>query len=154
MLCTMEWTPFADKCKLLLCAFVNWLGFSLTFLTKPLQKKPSGGTVFPQACSRWCWSGAYLHGMGSSPWVWCLEFDPSATQSACPCCLQSWCTSGLWCLCLLIYMHIRLSLWKQIWNCLMLAFCIVQKLTVIPSNPGCWRRHPFQGQYETMWVGS
>lgn len=38
MLCTMRWTPFTDKCKLLLCAFVNWLGFSLTFLTKPLQR--------------------------------------------------------------------------------------------------------------------
>ena len=100
MLCTMQWTPFAEICKLLLCAFVNWLGFSLTLLIRPLWKEPSRGTVFPQASSGWCWSGAYLHGMGSSSWVCSLELDPSDRQSVCPCCLQSWCTSGLWCLCL------------------------------------------------------
>lgn len=52
---------------------------------------------------------------------------------------------------LLTYMHVGLYLFgSRCASGLVLAFCILQQLTVTLPNPGCWWNRPCQGQSETM----
>lgn len=138
----MQWTPLADKCKLLLCVFMNWLGFSFRFPTKPVQKEPCSSTVPPQVCVWQVMLEQCLPAQcGLLPWLWCFQLNPST--SVCVPLLSA----ELLHPCLLVsgsLLRFEIGL--------VLAFCVLQKLPVLLPNPGCWQRKSFQGQWDILWV--
>lgn len=126
----MGWTPFTDKCKLLLSAFVNWLGFSLTFLTKPLRRSHLPALYFlrrvadAEGMVPACAVGALPLGFGVLSGLHALAV---CRAGACPAAGVS--VSGdRYAQCIIILKaELKLGLW---W---LFAYCKI--LTVIPPNP-------------------